>query len=73
MKQYELAYLENKIKAKAENHTKNNEGNKEESEEENKGESELELSPNMAMKSPPPCGDITPMEVVSNNRAEPQS
>lgn len=25
------------------------------------------------MKSPPPCGDITPMEVVSNNRAEPQS
>ena len=26
-----------------------------------------------AMKSPPPCGDITPMEVVSNNRAEPQS
>lgn len=25
------------------------------------------------MKSPPPCGDITPMEVVSNSRAEPQS
>ena len=25
------------------------------------------------MKSPPPCGDITPMEVVSNNRAEPQN
>ena len=23
------------------------------------------------MKSPPPCGDITPMEVVSNSRAEP--
>jgi len=51
MKQYELAYLENKIKAKAENHTKNNEGNKEESEEENKGESELELSPNMAIEA----------------------
>ena len=28
---------------------------------------------NTDMKSPPPCGDITPMEVVSNNRAEPQS
>ena len=51
MKQYELAYLENKIKSKAENHTKNNEGNKEESEEENKGESELELSPNMAIEA----------------------
>lgn len=55
MKRYELAYLENKIKAKAENHTKNNkknnEGNKEENEEENKGESELELSPNMAMEA----------------------
>lgn len=51
MKQYELAYLENKIKAKAENHTKNNEGNKEESKEENKGESELELSPNMAIEA----------------------
>lgn len=25
------------------------------------------------MKSPPPCGDITPMEVVSNSRAEPRS
>ena len=25
------------------------------------------------MKSPPPCGDITPMKVVSNSRAEPQS
>ena len=25
------------------------------------------------MKSPPPCGDITPMEAVSNSRAEPQS
>lgn len=25
------------------------------------------------MKSPTPCGDITPMEVVSNSRAEPQS
>ena len=25
------------------------------------------------MKSPPPCEDITPMEVVSNSRAEPQS
>ena len=25
------------------------------------------------MKSPPPCGDITPMDVVSNSRAEPQS
>ena len=25
------------------------------------------------MKSPPPCADITPMEVVSNSRAEPQS
>ena len=25
------------------------------------------------MKSPPPCGDITPMEVLSNSRAEPQS
>lgn len=25
------------------------------------------------MKSPPPCGDITPMEVVSNSRAEPQN
>ena len=25
------------------------------------------------VKSPPPCGDITPMEVVSNSRAEPQS
>ena len=25
------------------------------------------------MKSPPPCGDITPLEVVSNSRAEPQS
>ena len=25
------------------------------------------------MKSPPPCGDITPMEVVSDSRAEPQS
>lgn len=25
------------------------------------------------MKSPLPCGDITPMEVVSNSRAEPQS
>lgn len=25
------------------------------------------------MKSPPPCGDITLMEVVSNSRAEPQS
>lgn len=25
------------------------------------------------MKSPPPCGDITPMEVVSNSSAEPQS
>lgn len=25
------------------------------------------------MKSPPPCGDISPMEVVSNSRAEPQS
>lgn len=25
------------------------------------------------MKSPPPCGDITPMEVASNSRAEPQS
>ena len=59
MKQYELEYLENKIKSKAENHTKNNEGNKEESEEENKGESEeenkgeseLELSPNMAIEA----------------------
>lgn len=51
MKRYELAYLENKIKAKAENHTKNNEGNKEESEEENKEESELELSPNMAIEA----------------------
>lgn len=28
---------------------------------------------NKDMKSPPPCGDITPMEVVSNSRAEPQS
>lgn len=28
---------------------------------------------NQMMKSPPPCGDITPMEVVSNSRAEPQS
>lgn len=28
---------------------------------------------NRLMKSPPPCGDITPMEVVSNSRAEPQS
>ena len=27
----------------------------------------------VCMKSPPPCGDITPMEVVSNSRAEPQS
>ncbi len=25
------------------------------------------------MKSPPPCGDITPMEVVSKSRAEHQS
>ena len=25
------------------------------------------------MKSPPPCGDITPMEEVSNSRAGPQS
>ena len=32
------------------------------------GESDVLL-----MKSPPPCGDITPMEVVSNSRAEPQS
>lgn len=29
--------------------------------------------PKQMMKSPPPCGDITPMEVVSNSRAEPQS
>lgn len=32
-----------------------------------------ELTIDDAMKSPPPCGDITPMEVVSNSRAEPQS
>lgn len=57
MKQYELAYLENKIKAKAENHTKNNEGNKEESEEENKGESELELSPQYGNRSIGVCED----------------
>ena len=32
-----------------------------------------EITEGLWMKSPPPCGDITPMEVVSNSRAEPQS
>ena len=49
---YELSYLENKIKAKAENHKKNNnKKNNGENKEENKGESELELSLNMAMEA----------------------